>query len=105
MIAKMVEKRCLDPRRAVKYLKENPDEVKNLSAARSSVEKIGEIANLKIAGVGVDIMRMSLDLSRRYGLPSNDAIHLATMKNEGITTLASNDRDFERVEWLRLWKP
>jgi predicted nucleic acid-binding protein len=105
MIAEVVERRCLDPRRAVKYLKENPDEVKNLCAARSSVEKIGEIANLKIAQVGVEIMRLSLDFSRRYGLLSNDAIHLATMKNAGITNLASNDRDFERVEWLRLWKP
>jgi predicted nucleic acid-binding protein len=45
------------------------------------------------------------ELSRNYGLLSNDAVHLATMQEEGTKTLASNDRDFERVDWVKLWKP
>jgi predicted nucleic acid-binding protein len=45
------------------------------------------------------------ELSRNYGLLSNDAVHLATMQKEGAKTLASNDRDFERADWVKLWKP
>lgn len=105
MVAEVVEKQNQNPRQAVRYLKENPEEVKNLSAAPSAIEKIPEIENLKIARAGVEIMRLSLDFSKRYGLLSSDAIHLATMQEEEITALASNDSDFERVEWLTLWKP
>lgn len=105
MIAEVVEKQGLNPRHAVSYLKENPDEIRNLSAARSAIEEIEQIENLKIEEVGIDIMIQSLDCSRRYCLLSSDAIHLATMQKVGITALASNDRDFERVEWLGLWKP
>ncbi len=49
---------------------------------------------------------MSANLTKwNYGLLSNDAIHLATMKKHGITSIATNDRDFERVEWLNIRKP
>ncbi|MCK4736385.1 MAG: PIN domain-containing protein [Methanophagales archaeon] len=40
-----------------------------------------------------------------YRLMSNDAIHVATMKQHGITNIATNDPDFERVEWIKVWKP
>jgi predicted nucleic acid-binding protein len=40
-----------------------------------------------------------------YFLLPNDAIHVATMKRYGITNIATNDPDFERVEWLKVWKP
>jgi predicted nucleic acid-binding protein len=33
------------------------------------------------------------------------AIHAATMKIEGLNVLATNDRDFESVDWLQLWRP
>ncbi len=105
MIAEVVEKYKIDPKRAVRYLKENPRAIGDLEAAWSAIENIEQIENLKIAGVGVEVMRLSLELSRRYCLLSNDAVHLATMQKEGAKTLASNDRDFERVDWVKLWKP
>ncbi|MGB2843006.1 MAG: PIN domain-containing protein [Halobacteriota archaeon] len=40
-----------------------------------------------------------------YALLTNDAFHVATMKGHGITNIATNDPDFERVEWLKVWKP
>ncbi|MCK4734008.1 MAG: PIN domain-containing protein [Methanophagales archaeon] len=36
---------------------------------------------------------------------SNDVIHVATMKKRGISNIATNDPDFERVNWLKVWKP
>jgi len=58
-----------------------------------------------IVGVGRDVFDLALVFSQKYRLLSTDAIHAATMKMEGLSILATNDRDFERVDWLNLWKP
>ena len=46
-----------------------------------------------------------LESMKRYRLMSNDAIHVATMEKRGISDIATNDPDFERVGWLKVWKP
>ncbi len=40
-----------------------------------------------------------------HALLTNDAFHAATMKSHGITNIATNDPDFERVNWIKVWKP
>ena len=40
-----------------------------------------------------------------YALLTNDAFHVATMEKCELTNIATNDRDFNRVEWLKVWKP
>lgn len=40
---------------------------------------------------------------RNFG--SNDALHLAIMKKENITDIATYDSDFEKVKGIRTWKP
>ncbi len=49
-------------------------------------------------------VRSVLECSKKYGLLSNDAVHLATVKRHGITNIATNDRDFERTPWLNIRK-
>jgi predicted nucleic acid-binding protein len=34
-----------------------------------------------------------------------DSAHLAIMKINGLTNLATNDADFERIPYLKVWKP
>ncbi len=46
-----------------------------------------------------------LESMKRYRLMSNDAIHVAAMEKRGITNIATNDPDFERVGWIKVWKP
>jgi predicted nucleic acid-binding protein len=76
-----------------------------LSAARDAIKNIEQIENLRIVGVQRDALDLALEFSQKYGLLATDAIHVATMKIEGLSILASNDRDFERVDWLELWTP
>ena len=40
-----------------------------------------------------------------YALLTNDAFHVATMKRHEILNIATNDPDFERVKWIKVWKP
>ena len=105
MIAEVVERYKIEPKSAVKYLKKNWESVRELGKARDAILNISAIGNLKIVGIDYDVFGIALEYSGRYGLLSNDAIHLATMKKHGITSIATNDRDFERVEWLNIQKP
>jgi predicted nucleic acid-binding protein len=105
MMAELMEQYKLEAKQVPRFIKDNPDAIKNLSAAWSAIDNIKEIENLRIVGVGNDAFELALGYSRRYGLLSNDAVHLAIMKQEGVSTMASNDRDFEKVDWLKLWTP
>jgi len=105
IIADLFEKYQIGAKHSIKYLKDHPEVIKELSTAWEAIENIKHIENLRIVGVEVGILDLALEYSKRYGLLSTDAIHVATMKKEGLSVLASNDRDFERVNWLRLWKP
>jgi predicted nucleic acid-binding protein len=44
-------------------------------------------------------------LSQQTGLLSNDALIVAVMQNHGLTNLASNDTDFDRVPGLTRYAP
>ncbi len=105
MIAEIVEKQNISPGSVLRCLKENPGIVKESIKAWAAMEKIRQIKHLKIAGIDEDTLELALGYSKMYGLLSNDAFHLGTMKQEGVITMASNDRDFECVEWINLWRP
>ncbi len=61
--------------------------------------------NLEIVNLLVPMYVVVLESMKRYRLMSNDAIHVATMKQRGISDIATNDPDFERVGWIKVWKP
>jgi predicted nucleic acid-binding protein len=69
------------------------------------MEKIRHIKHPNIASIDEGTLELALGYSKMYGLLSNDAFHLATMKQKGISTMASNDRDLEGIEWINLWRP
>jgi len=105
MIAEVVEKYDIEPKSAISYLKKNWEVVKGLNKARDAIANIKQIENLRVVEIDIGIFELALRYSKNYGLLSNDAIHLATMKRYGITNIATNDADFEGVEWLKVWKP
>ena len=47
----------------------------------------------------------SIPISRKYSLLAKDAYITSFAKSYGITNIATNDRDFEQVEWLNVWGP
>ena len=42
---------------------------------------------------------------QQIGLLSNDGLIVAVMQANGLTRLASSDRDFDRVPWLTRYEP
>ncbi|MFQ6100234.1 MAG: type II toxin-antitoxin system VapC family toxin [Anaerolineae bacterium] len=53
--------------------------------------------------VGLDDVRLSIDLFRQYapqGVKARDLIHVAVMQNQGLTRIISTDRHFDRIEGI-----
>ena len=64
--------------------------------------------------LSLNIVRLPLDegrfrdaqpLRQAHGLLTNDSLLLAAAARYGISHLATNDADFERVPWLTVYKP
>ena len=89
----------------VRYLKDNHQVISSLTTCRENIERIKHINNLRVIEVPSRLFNKAINFSWRYGMLTTDAIHVATMHEYNIRTVATNDRDFERVEWLKVWKP
>jgi len=44
-------------------------------------------------------------LEKKYYLLTNDSLNLHVMKSNKISDIATNDRDFERVDFIKVWRP
>ena len=94
----------IKPKDIVKYLKKNSDVLKKLVNHQSIPSKISSF-NLEIISPDIDAIVRSQQLKNRYGFLSNDALTLQIMEDLNIKNLASNDADFERVDFIALYRP
>ena len=104
MIAEVIEKYGVKSSRAVKYLKEKPEIFHALEKYEIAVRKIPEF-RVKILSVPIDAIFQSKNLRQECSLLKNDSLNLYLMKINGLTNIATNDSDFERVDWITVWKP
>jgi len=91
--------------KALRLIKDNPKVLGELREPYIAIDKMQNLPNLKIVSLTPQIAEMCKDFVKTYLLMSNDSVHLATMQTYGIKNLASNDSDFERVDWINLYKP
>jgi predicted nucleic acid-binding protein len=104
MIVEAVEKYKLPLRGIVRYLKEHPNIVMTLEKYSTAPEKIRQM-NVAIWAVTLQDFSGSKGIRDCYGLLTNDSTSVSIMERFGITDIATNDSDFERVSGLRVWKP
>lgn len=96
--------RLRSERDAIKLLKEKPERISGLSQVWKNYSDIKEYP-VVVCDLGGAIMDKAVELSNRYDLFISDASHLAIVKAQDITSIATNDSDFERVEWIKVWSP
>lgn len=104
MVFEAIEKYKLDSKNAVRFLKKHPAKVKSLNKHHSAVNEIKEMGVNLITVESQDIFA-SQTLQKKYGFLTNDAINLHIMLRDSIFNLAFNDPDFERVDFIALYKP
>lgn len=90
---------------AVSFLKKNHKEIPLLGASWKDIDRIQEIENLTIYGISPDVFKSSINVAKANMLLAHDAMHLAVMKYESISDIATNDSDFERIEGITVWRP
>ncbi len=99
--ANIVKDYRIKPKEVVSFLKANPKIISKIDIRKSSdLFKIFSV--LPISESEVEECYRAI---KDHALLTNDAFHVATMKGHGITDIATNDPDFDRVEWLNVWKP
>jgi len=74
---------------------------KREKALRETIEDIYAMPNLVVSDVSASIPLDALALMDLFHLKPRDAFHAAVMKSNGITEIASDDPDFDRVKGIK----
>jgi len=71
-----------------------------------NIDKASELFEIfNIISISKSEIKECYKAIKDYALLTNDAFHVSAMKKNMIENIATNDKDFERVEWINIWKP
>ncbi len=104
MMIEATVKKLVTPGSVAKKLRRKPKAIKQLSSYYEQVKSILEMG-FDIIPLSREIIATSERYRREYGLLVNDSVTVALALSQGISTLVSADRDFERVEELAVYRP
>ena len=82
----------------------NPAVVQQLTAFRQAIDRILQ-SNFRVLTIPPPLLATAAALSQQIGLLTNDGLIVAVMQAHGLTKLASNDADFDRVPGLTRYAP
>jgi predicted nucleic acid-binding protein len=85
-------------------LRTHPAEVSRLTLFRRAIEEVLQ-GSLQVLPVAPHLVATAVGLGQQIGLLFNDALVVAVMQANGLTSLASNDADFDRVPGLTRYAP
>ncbi len=104
MMLEAVTKNLVSSGNVPSKLRSHPELISQLTESSNWVHMI-QNSNITVLESGLPILESSLHWRQRYGLLVNDSVSAALMDEHDITTIATNDRDFERVEGLSVHVP
>ena len=82
--------------------------VRKIFGLNPSIElgrKLLEFPNLKLLNVKRSVVLRAQKLMEKYGIKPRDAIHAATALENGVETIVSYDRDFDKLEEIKRLDP
>ena len=104
MMVEAVKKNLVKPPNIVRKLNESPEKIKGLNEYFVNTQKINEMG-IAIRPVNFETVIKSHMVRMTYGLMVNDSIIVASMQEEGLNLLATNDTGFEKVDEIRVYSP
>jgi predicted nucleic acid-binding protein len=104
MMIEAVTSGLISPGNVAKKLREKPELAKKLGMYQEQMASIPDMG-IDVAALDLDVVLHSSELRTRHGLMMNDSLLCATALASGTNTVASADRDFERVGELLLYRP
>jgi predicted nucleic acid-binding protein len=85
-------------------LRTNPTDVRKLGLFRTAVEKLLQ-SKLPILILTPALLAAGVGLSQQLGRLTNDGLIVAVMQAHGLSKIASNDDDFDRVPGITRYAP
>lgn len=104
MMIKAVRKRLVQPPNIVKKLRKFPEKIKQLNEYFINTLKIPEMG-IRIKPISFETILKSQAIRAGYGLMVNDSLIVASMQEEGIQSITTNDEGFLKIKWLTVHKP
>ena len=85
-------------------LKQNPAAVSGLKAHQTAIQELLQ-SRIQILTIGPPLLAAASILTQQHGLLTNDALIVAIMQQHGLTNLASEDANFDRVPGITRYAP
>jgi len=104
MMIEAVRKDLVKSPNILKKLKKFPERIKQLNEYFINTLKIPEM-NIVVKPVSLGTILTSQAVRAGYGLMVNDSLIVASMQEEGIKVIATNDDEFSRIKSLQVHKP
>ena len=104
MMIEAVDKGLVTPGNVPSKLRRRPELASQLNDHSEAIRTIMN-TGIEILQVDADILELSANLRSQTGFLVNDSVSLAMMRRHGIPAIATNDRDFQRVDWLEVHLP
>jgi predicted nucleic acid-binding protein len=90
--------------KVVNRLRRDPNAVMQLDTFQQAVEKVPQLG-IDVLTIPPSLIETATRISKQSGLLCNDALLVAVMQANGLTHLASNDGDFDRVPGVTRYGP
>jgi predicted nucleic acid-binding protein len=90
--------------KVVQRLKQQPANIQKLKSFRQAIDKTLQLP-IQVVSISPKLIPVAAGLSQQHGLLHNDALIVAVMQSHGLTHLASNDADFDRVPGITRYGP
>ena len=104
MMIEAVNKGLVTPGNVPRKLRLRPELASQLNDHSNAVRYILDMG-IAMLQVDAEILGLSANLRAQTGFLVNDSVSLAMMQGQGIRDIATNDRDFQRVEGLEVHLP
>jgi len=85
-------------------LRKHRHEIPTLNVYLQAIARI-PLLGLQVLSVSLPLVEAATLVSRQHELLTGDALLLAVMQSQGLTNLASNDSDFDRVPGVTRYAP
>jgi predicted nucleic acid-binding protein len=90
--------------KVVQRLKQQPADIQRLTSFRQAIERVPQLG-IQVLTIPADFVAAATAISQHHGLLSNDSLIVAVMQAHGLSKIASNDSDFDRVPSIKRYVP
>jgi predicted nucleic acid-binding protein len=85
-------------------LRKRPAAISALTAYKHAIASVRKIG-FRVVPITHALVESATTIAGRYQLLMGDALITAVMQAQGLTSLASQDADFDRVPWIKRYSP